>query len=78
MLDNFEAKKLHETAKALKKEFPNVIIEASGGLEDGNIADFVGPDIDVVSKSWMQSYEVIDFSLKVDVVEPQAKRQKLC
>eukprot|EP00930_Biecheleria_cincta_P023841 TRINITY_DN17147_c0_g1_i1.p1 TRINITY_DN17147_c0_g1~~TRINITY_DN17147_c0_g1_i1.p1 ORF type:complete len:293 (-),score=51.78 TRINITY_DN17147_c0_g1_i1:134-1012(-) len=66
MLDNFEPSKLHETAACLKREFPHIILEASGGIEEGNIVDYTGPDIDVISKSWMQSYEVIDFSLKIN------------
>lgn len=76
MLDNFEPAELHAAAAALRKAFPHVIIEASGGIEEGNIVDFVGPDIDVISKSWMQSYDVIDYSLKVNV-EPAFKRPKL-
>jgi len=71
MLDNFGSENLHETAAVLKQEFPHVIVEASGGIEEGNIVDFIGPNIDVVSKSWMQSYEVIDFSLKINTPKRQ-------
>ena len=66
MLDNFTPEALHNTAKVLKQEFPNVIIEASGGIIEENILSFFGPHIDVISLgSLTQGYRCVDFSLKI-------------
>ena len=67
MLDNFEPSHLHKTAEALKTEFPNLIIEASGGIREQNISDFFGPFVDVISIGCLtQGYSTIDFSLKIE------------
>jgi nicotinate-nucleotide pyrophosphorylase (carboxylating) len=66
MLDNFTSEALHSTARVLKEEFPHVTLEASGGINEGNITNYFGPHIDVVSLgSLTQGYECIDFSLKI-------------
>ena len=66
MLDNFTSEALHSTAKVLKEEFPHVTLEASGGINEGNITNYFGPHIDVVSLgSLTQGYECVDFSLKI-------------
>lgn len=66
MLDNFTSEALHTAAKVLKEEFPHVTIEASGGINEGNITSYFGPHIDVVSLgSLTQGYECVDFSLKI-------------
>ncbi|KAH0626377.1 hypothetical protein JD844_001324 [Phrynosoma platyrhinos] len=57
---------LHPTAKTLKTSFPHVIVEASGGITEDNITQFVGPNIDVISLGCLtQSAKVVDFSLKI-------------
>ncbi|XP_042327638.1 nicotinate-nucleotide pyrophosphorylase [carboxylating] isoform X1 [Sceloporus undulatus] len=67
MLDNFAAEDLHPTAKTLKTSFPHVTVEASGGITENNITQFVGPNIDVVSLGCLtQSAKVVDFSLKIN------------
>jgi len=66
MLDNFKPAELHEVAKHVKSSYPHVTIEASGGITEATLASFLGPHIDVVSKSFQQGYECIDFSLKID------------
>lgn len=66
MLDNFTPEALHSAAKVLKQEFPNVIIEASGGINEANISSYFGPHVDVISLgSLTQGYGCVDFSLKV-------------
>lgn len=66
MLDNFIPQLLHETASSIKKQYPSLTIEASGGINESNILQFVGKDIDVISLSrTTQGYDAIDFSLKI-------------
>ncbi|XP_068747113.1 nicotinate-nucleotide pyrophosphorylase [carboxylating]-like isoform X1 [Montipora capricornis] len=66
MLDNFEPDALHKTAAVLKQEFPHLLIEGSGGVKLGNITQYFGPNIDVISMgSLTQGYETVNFSLKV-------------
>ncbi|XP_065831350.1 nicotinate-nucleotide pyrophosphorylase [carboxylating]-like [Oscarella lobularis] len=67
MLDNFEPSNLHATAKRVKETFPSIILEASGGIQEGNIEKYFGPHVDVISMgSATQGYSTVDFSLKVD------------
>lgn len=66
LLDNFAPEDLHPVAADLKTAFPHVMVEASGGITDDNVARFVGPSIDVVSLGCLtQSARVVDFSLKI-------------
>eukprot|EP00611_Tribonema_gayanum_P029125 TRINITY_DN7695_c0_g1_i1.p1 TRINITY_DN7695_c0_g1~~TRINITY_DN7695_c0_g1_i1.p1 ORF type:complete len:317 (-),score=105.03 TRINITY_DN7695_c0_g1_i1:69-971(-) len=71
MLDNFEPAALKEAAARLKKDFPNVLIEASGGITADTMTEFMSPDVDVISQgSLTQGYACLDFSLKVLPAEP--------
>ena len=66
MLDNFGPEALHAAASEIKACHPNVIIEASGGVTEQTISDFMGPNIDVISMGKLtQGYPVVDFSLKI-------------
>nr|XP_002128090.1 nicotinate-nucleotide pyrophosphorylase [carboxylating] isoform X1 [Ciona intestinalis] len=66
MFDNFTSEELHIAAAALKEMFPNVIIEASGGITEDNLASYCGPHVDVISSSKLvQGYSVVDYSLKI-------------
>ena len=66
MLDNFSPGSLHSSAMILKQEFPYLIIEASGGINEENITKYFGSDIDVISLgSLTQGYSCVDFSLKI-------------
>jgi len=57
---------LHEAAQSLKKSFPQVIVEASGGIDEDNLSLFCGPHIDIISSSRLtQGYSTVDFSLKI-------------
>ncbi|XP_055993668.1 nicotinate-nucleotide pyrophosphorylase [carboxylating] isoform X1 [Sorex fumeus] len=66
MLDNFQPEELHRTAAALKAQFPNVGVEASGGITLDNLPQFCGPHIDVISLGMLtQAAPALDFSLKL-------------
>jgi nicotinate-nucleotide pyrophosphorylase (carboxylating) len=66
MLDNFTPEGVRDAAKELKRQFPNVLVEVSGGLTEDNVAPFVGGDIDVISTSSIhQGVKHVDFSLKI-------------
>ena len=62
MLDNFEPAALAVAARALKSEFPHLIIEASGGIRRDTLAQFCLPEVDVVSLSaTTQGYAAVNF-----------------
>ncbi|XP_006753013.1 PREDICTED: nicotinate-nucleotide pyrophosphorylase [carboxylating] [Myotis davidii] len=66
MLDNFRPEELHPTAEALKARFPRVGVEASGGITLGNLPQFCGPHVDVISLGMLtQAAPALDFSLKL-------------
>lgn len=75
MLDNYKGDRLKEEATRIKKIFPNVIIEASGGIDETSIHSYISSDVDVVSVGKLtQGYPCLDFSLKV---KPMKKPSKL-
>lgn len=54
-------------AETLKKSFPSVLVESSGGINAENIVDFMGTHVDIISLSHTtQGYDVVDFSLKIN------------
>ncbi|XP_033847990.2 nicotinate-nucleotide pyrophosphorylase [carboxylating]-like [Periophthalmus magnuspinnatus] len=66
MLDNFQPQELHAAAQRLKKDFPSILIEASGGVSPETLQQFCSPHIDVISLGCItQGCPVVDFSLKV-------------
>lgn len=66
MLDNFAPDDLRRDAKILKQEFPSVLIEASGGITVDTMAEYLCPDIDIISQGKLtQGYACIDYSLKI-------------
>ncbi|XP_035224739.1 nicotinate-nucleotide pyrophosphorylase [carboxylating]-like [Stegodyphus dumicola] len=66
MLDNFQPEELKKTALTLKLQFPDILIEASGGISMENVTDYVNPWIDIISSSSLvQGYKTVDFSMKV-------------
>ncbi|XP_018431095.1 PREDICTED: nicotinate-nucleotide pyrophosphorylase [carboxylating], partial [Nanorana parkeri] len=66
MLDNFTPESLHHAALLVKTAYPNMVVEASGGVTPHNVLRFLGPHVDVVSMGCLtQGYPNIDFSLKL-------------
>jgi nicotinate-nucleotide pyrophosphorylase (carboxylating) len=66
MLDNFEPSKLKESAALFKAQFPNVLVEASGGITIHTMKDYLCDSVDIVSQgSLTQGYDCIDYSLKI-------------
>ena len=66
MLDNFTAETLPRAAKQLKDAYPNLIIEASGGITVEMLPDFFSEYVDVISQGALTNgYDTLDFSLKV-------------
>lgn len=66
MLDNFLPDALHQSAAILKGEFPNLLIEASGVINEDNISGYFNPNVDVISLgSLTQGYKPVNFSLKI-------------
>lgn len=66
MLDNFDPQELHIAAGALKREFPSLQIEASGGVTTENLPMYFSPHVDIISLGCItQGCPVVDFSLKV-------------
>ncbi|GAX26195.1 nicotinate-nucleotide pyrophosphorylase [Fistulifera solaris] len=76
MLDNLEPQVLKVTARMLKKEYPHVLIEASGGITTETMKDYLSDDVDIVSQGKLtQGYDCIDYSLKV--MPPKTKDESL-
>ena len=66
MLDNFDANITEESAKQIKKDFPHVIVEVSGGVTKETIDNYMTPSVDVISTSTLtQGYSTLDFSMKI-------------
>lgn len=66
MLDNFEPSHLKSVSHELKKEFPQVTLEASGGITGDTFHQFLCDSVDVISQgSLTHGYSCIDFSLKI-------------
>ena len=66
MLDNFEPAALEKASAVLKAEYPNLTIEASGGIRKETLSQYCLPSVDVVSLSkTTQGYGCVNFSLKL-------------
>lgn len=78
MLDNFTAPEVVQALELIHSqpsEIPRPIIEASGGLHEGNIAEYAIPGVDILSiGSLTHSVQATDLSLLVDPI--QLKSQK--
>jgi nicotinate-nucleotide pyrophosphorylase len=67
MLDNLDGGRTREAAKALKEDFPHLIVEVSGGVTMTNIREYVDENVDIISCGALtQGYKCLDFSLKVN------------
>lgn len=66
MLDNYSPRDLQRDASKLKESYPYILVEASGGITNDNITDYMLPEVDVISMGKLtQGYQTMDFSLKI-------------
>ncbi|GIY51788.1 nicotinate-nucleotide pyrophosphorylase [Caerostris extrusa] len=67
MLDNFDAEACkYAAALSVKLQYPNVLVEVSGGITSENMQSYFCPWTDIVSSSTLvQGYPTVDFSMKV-------------
>ena len=49
MLDNFSPEDIKVVAEKIKKEYPHITLEGSGGITINSICDYLSPYIDVFS-----------------------------
>lgn len=73
MLDNFKPHALQDAASIIKSKHEKLLIEASGGITEETLAEYLIPEVDVVSLSRLtQGYDTVDFSLKIqkDGIDP--------
>ena len=64
---------LQDAASVIKSKYNKTLVEASGGITEDTLVDYLLPEIDVVSLSRLtQGYDTVDFSLKIrkDGVDP--------
>ena len=52
MLDNFAPQELAVTAATLKAEAPHVLLEASGGITDDSIEEYMCPGARWMDRGW--------------------------
>jgi nicotinate-nucleotide pyrophosphorylase (carboxylating) len=72
MLDNFSPHKIREAITLLKKKGlrDKVLIEASGGINEQNILEYVATGVDIVSLGEItDSVKALDISLEVTKVK---------
>lgn len=65
MLDNFESVEFKETASRVKEQWPNILVEASGGINFETMQGFMCPSSDVISFSVNRYAKPVDLSLKI-------------
>lgn len=67
MLDNFTPERIPAAAAQIKEQFPHVLIEASGGITEDTMDQYMDVNVDIISRgSLTQGYQCADFSLKID------------
>jgi len=71
MLDNFSPKQVKQAVESLKKAgfFGKVLLEASGGITEGNLLEYASTGVDVVSLGALtHSVRALDISLEITKV----------
>eukprot|EP00817_Percolomonadidae_sp_ATCC50343_P007694 CAMPEP_0117431522 /NCGR_PEP_ID=MMETSP0758-20121206/11048_1 /TAXON_ID=63605 /ORGANISM="Percolomonas cosmopolitus, Strain AE-1 (ATCC 50343)" /LENGTH=270 /DNA_ID=CAMNT_0005220599 /DNA_START=233 /DNA_END=1045 /DNA_ORIENTATION=+ len=67
MLDNFQPDSFKKAAEEIKKTYPNIIVEGSGGIRPDMYEQYFNDHVDVLSTSYtIQGHDCIDFSLKLN------------
>ena len=67
MLDNFPPDLCLQSALTIKEEYPHVVVEVSGGIDEENVGDYLGEGVDIVMT---HSYQPVDFSMKIKKLTP--------
>ena len=76
MLDNFSPEEIKRDSKTFKERFPHVVVEASGGIRENTICNFLCPTVDVISQGALtQGYSTVDFSMKLPRPENMAQHR---
>jgi len=66
MLDNMTPEQIKIESARFKKKYPQVFLEASGGIREETLLNYICPTIDIISIGKLtQGYPTIDFSLKI-------------
>ena len=69
MLDNFSPDQARRSVEWVRKSAPGTIVELSGGLHEGNVADYLSEGVHVISSgSLTHSVQALDLSLLMDGV----------
>jgi len=67
LLDNFTPKEAKRAVEIVRKEAPEVLLEASGGITLENVRKFAAAGVDTISVgSLTHSVKAVDFSLLID------------
>jgi len=67
MLDNFTSDRIGAAAQQVKDKYPHVLVEASGGITEETMGEFMHSSVDIISRgSLTQGYACADYSLKID------------
>jgi nicotinate-nucleotide pyrophosphorylase (carboxylating) len=76
MLDNFSPEEIKRDSVLFKEQYPHVVVEASGGIREHTICDFICPTVDVISQGALtQGYSTVDFSMKLPRPEGMASHR---
>jgi nicotinate-nucleotide pyrophosphorylase (carboxylating) len=75
MLDNFTPRQIRKTLKALEKKKlrSNVMIEASGGINEENVLEFAATGVDVVSLGELTQH-VKSMNISLEVVKVHRRK----
>jgi len=66
MLDNFTTSQLKNLVKKIRKSYPKIILEASGGITAKNISQYQNINLDVISLGALtHSSQALDISLDI-------------
>ena len=75
MLDNMQPEALRSAAQVLKEEFPQLLIEASGGITTTSISEYTSPHVDIISlgaltqgKTHLSSRSCLDAFFRLSVL----------
>ena len=67
LLDNFTPKEAKRAVEIVRKEAPEILLEASGGITLENVRKFAAAGVDTISVgSLTHSVKAVDFSLLID------------